>query len=314
MQNNRIVVIGSYLGALVMETDRIPLKGETLLARNFRQVHGGKGSNQAVQAARLGAPVSFIGFVGNDSYGRSFEKLCRDENIDIGKLRRSEKYPTGIGFIVCSKDGHNIITIDIGANYEMIPSVINGLTGDIKTGDIVLIQLEIPVESALYAAKVAREKGAVVFLNPAPATTGLSGRDLSFINFITPNETEAKICCGLGIDTPLSDEEVVEKLFARGCENVIVTRGEQGCLVQNRDGLVNIPAVDLPEIADSTGAGDSFNAALAVAVLEGRSISEACRFANAAAGLSCTRQNTIPSYHYRREVDAFVSNHDKTNQ
>lgn len=305
MENNRIIVIGSYLVALVMDTERLPHQGETLLARNFRQTHGGKGSNQAVQSARLGAPTGFIGFVGDDSYGAAFIKLCKNENIDASKIKRSEKFPTGAGFIICSSEGHNIITIDIGANLELTPEAIDNLTGDINPGDITLIQMEIPVKSALYASQKANKSGATVILNPAPAAD-LSGRDLSFIDFMTPNETEARVCCGLDLKTPISDEEVAQKLFSQGCKNVIITQGEKGCLIFNHKGCSSVPAFNFPKIVDSTGAGDSFNAALAVGLLEDMNLHDACTFANAAAGLACTKADTIPSFHIRDEVDKFL--------
>lgn len=306
MGKRHIIVIGSYLVALVMDTDRIPLRGETLLARNFRQTYGGKGSNQAVQAARLGASVGFIGFIGNDSYGISFMELCQSENIDTSKINISKKLPTGAGFIICSADGQNIITIDIGANADLNPDAIDLLSSDILPGDIVLIQMEIPVESVLYAAQVAKKKAAVVILNPAPAAD-LSNYDLSFIDFITPNETEARICCGFDKKNNISDEEAAKKLRALGCKNVIITQGDKGCLILNENGFCTVPAFKLPAVVDSCGAGDSFNAALGVALLEGKPLDEACKFANASAGLACTKADTIPSYHSRIEVDRFMT-------
>ena len=305
MQKNRIIVIGSYLVGFVMESERIPLQGETLLSHNFHQIHGGKGSNQAVQAARLGAPVGFIGFVGNDSFGHSFIELCKKENIDTSKINISDKLPTGVGFIICLANGNNIITIDIGANLEMVPGTIDKLTTGILPGDIVLIQLEIPVESALYSARVAKKSGATIILNPAPAAN-LSNKDLSFIDFITPNETETRICCGWDLKNNISDEEAAQKLFSLGSKNVIVTQGEKGCLILNKKGFCAIPGFQFPKIVDSTGAGDAFNAALAVALLEGKSLSNTCKFANATAGLACTKRDTIPSYHHRSEVDKFM--------
>ena len=167
--------------------------------------------------------------------------------------------------------------------------------------------MEIPVESALYAAKVAKKSGAVVVLNPAPAVN-LSDKDLSFIDFITPNETEARISCGWEHRNPISDEEAAQKLFSLGCKNVIVTQGDKGCLILNEKGFCTIPGFRFPEIVDSTGAGDAFNAALAVALMEGKSLPDACRFANAAAGLACTKAYTIPSYHLRKDVYTFLMN------
>lgn len=303
---NRIIVIGSYLVALVMDTDRIPKQGETLLARNFRQAHGGKGSNQAVQSARLGAPVRFIGYVGNDSYGNSFIDLCKSEHVDISGIKKSDKYPTGAGFIICSADGHNIITIDIGANMELVPDTIDRMVTGILPGDMVLIQLEIPVEAALYAAQAVKKMGAEVILNPAPAVN-LSKTDLSFIDYITPNETEVRICAGLDASSNITEEEAAQKLLDQGCKNVILTLGDKGCLIRNDHEEVTVPAYRFAKIVDSTGAGDAFNAALAVGLLEGKSLSDACAFANAAGGLACTKADTIPSYHTRDEVDRFIA-------
>jgi ribokinase len=311
MKKNRIVVIGSYLVALVMDTDRIPMKGETLLARNFRQTHGGKGSNQAVQAARLGATTGFVGFVGNDIYGKSFINLCRNENVDTSKINLSDDLPTGAGFIICSADGHNIITIDIGANLKLTPTAIDILISDIIPGDIVLIQLEIPLESALYAAQASKKLGATVILNPAPAAD-LSDHNLSYLDFITPNENEVRICSGLDVKNHISDIEAAQKLLKLGCKNVIITQGDKGCLILNENGVNVAHAYKFSKIVDSTGAGDSFNAALAVALLEGKPLFDACLFANAAAGLACTKPDTIPSFHARNEVDGFIAENIKS--
>jgi ribokinase len=306
MRKSRVIVIGSYLVALVMDVDRFPLPGETLLARNFRQTHGGKGSNQVVQAARLGALAQFIGIVGNDTFGRSFIDLCKTENIDTTKIQMSNRFPTGAGFIICSSDGQNIITIDIGANLELSTALVDQLAADICPGDVVLIQLEIPLISALYAARVAKRAGAVVILNPAPAAN-LSNHELSFIDVITPNETEARICSGTNLKHPIPDEQTAKKLHLLGCSNVIITQGAKGCLLLNENGYTNVPAFQISETVDSTGAGDSFNGALAVALLEGKPLADACRFANAAAGLACTKPDTIPSYHFRSQVDKFMA-------
>lgn len=310
MKQQRIVVIGSYLMALVMDADRIPLKGETLVGKNYRQVHGGKGSNQAVQAARLNVPTKFIGYIGNDAFGESFVELCKSEDIDTSGIVQSNDYPTGVGFITCSADGHNIITIDIGANKDLKPKSIDKLTVDINENDIVLIQFEVPLESALYAAKSAKSKGATVIVNPAPAYN-LSGKDLSFIDYITPNETEARFCCGLYPSADITDEEAAKNLLELGCKNAILTLGEHGCLICNNDELKTVPAYKFDTIVDSTGAGDSFNASFAVGLSNGKSTEDACRFANAAAGLSCTIADTIPSFHKLNVVQQFIAKHTK---
>lgn len=300
-----IVVVGSYLVALVMNAKRLPVLGETVMARNFRQVHGGKGSNQAVQAARLGADTSFVGRVGKDNFGEAFIQLCKEEEIDARYVFISDNLPTGAGFIICDEDGNNIITIDIAAINEFGKEDINSALGIITADTTVLIQLEIPLETALYAAKKAKEKGATVILNPAPAQA-LSQYDLSMIDFLTPNETEARICLGLPQDAGLSDEAAAQQLLQLGCKNVVVTLGEKGCFLYNQATAVAIPGFKMKEVIDTTGAGDGFNAALAVALSEGKNIMAALQFANAVGGLAVTKSDTIPSYHYRTQVDEFL--------
>jgi ribokinase len=309
VKDKNIVVIGSYLVALVMNSKRLPVLGETLMAKNFRQVHGGKGSNQAVQAARLGAHTSFIGRVGKDNFGEAFIQLCRDEQIHADYVFQSTNLPTGAGFIICDDNGNNIITIDIAAINEFGESDINAALGIISANSTVLLQLEIPLHTALYAAKKAKEKGATVILNPAPAQN-LTSYDLSMIDFLTPNETEARICLGLTQDVVLTDEEAAQQLLQLGCANVVVTQGEKGNFLCSKKMAVAIPGFVMKEVIDTTGAGDGFNAGLAVALSEGKSITESLKFANAVGGLSVTKSDTIPSYHYREQVDSFLAVQD----
>ncbi len=300
-----IIIMGSYLAALVMDTERIPIKGETLVGKNFRQVHGGKGSNQAIQAARLGAEVKFMGAIGDDSFGKGFLDLCKTEGVDTKDVHISTNYPTGAGFIICG-GGHNIITIDIGALHEFDEPYILKNKKNIGTGNIVLIQQEVPMESALLAAKTAHEEGNIVILNPAPAYD-ISNRDLSFVDYLTPNETEARICLGLTPTDARSDEEIAEKLLKLGCKNIVMTLGSKGCLIASQCECTKIKPYRIEKVIDSTGAGDSFNAALAVALSEGKSLIEASHFANATAALSCTKHDTIPSFHTRQEVENFIN-------
>lgn len=305
MKKNRIIVIGSYIVALVMDTDRIPLKGETLMARNFRQTFGGKGSNQAVQAARLGAEVSFVGEIGDDAFGRDFIGLCKQEGIGHRHVYTHPELPTASGFIICA-EGHNIITIDIGALNAFGTTEIDRAADLFGPQSVVLLQLEIPLETAIYAAHRAKEKGATVLLNPAPAKN-LSGMDLSCIDYLTPNETEARVCAGLAPDYPGTDLEVGRQLLNRGCKNTIITLGEKGSLLVNRQEETPVPAFAVPEVVDSTGAGDAFNAGFAAAIAEGLPVKEAMLFGNAAGALSCTKADTIPSFHTREQIVAFIN-------
>jgi len=304
-----IVLIGSYLVALVMDTDRIPLRGETLLARNFREAFGGKGSDMAVQAARLGAKVHFVGCVGNDDFGRAFLNLMAEEGVDASLVDVRSELATGAGFIIKSTDGANIITVDIGANQLFAPAHVDRALPLLHPDSVMLIQLEIPLETALYAAQKGAEAGSTVIFNPAPARD-LRGVNLSSVTHFTPNETEARVCLGLAPNDPTDDVEIARRLLALGCQHVIMTRGEQGALIVTGSGadekITAIPALRLEHVADSNGAGDSFNAALATALIEGKSLADGAAFANVVAGLCCTRWDTVPSYHTRDEVEKAI--------
>jgi ribokinase len=305
MRTKKITVVGSYLVALVMDSERIPLKGETLMGAKFRTTHGGKGSNQAVQAARLGARVNFAGRIGNDPYGKSFLELLKAENIDAEFVFISDDLPTGAGFIICSADGQNLITIDIAATRRFCKQDIDLSLKTISKNDIVLAQLEIPIETALYALSKAKQEGAVTILNPAPAQN-LSGQYLEYIDILTPNETEARICIGMAPDEKISDEAVARQLMETGCKHVIITLGERGSLWFHKGIAHAVPPFTVDRVIDCTGAGDAFNAALAVALAEGKEMPEAIFFANATGALSVTKSDTIPSFHYRNEVETFI--------
>jgi ribokinase len=305
MDQKKITVVGSYLVALVMDSERIPLRGETLMANNFRTTHGGKGSNQAVQAARLGARVDFVGRIGNDSFGKAFLDLLDIEKINREFVFISADLPTGAGFIISSADGHNLITIDIAAIRHFGKNDIDRALSSVSGDNFVLAQLEIPLETALYALKQSKKLGAFTILNPAPASF-FNEESLSFIDILTPNETEARICIGLAPDSKVTDEEIALRLLKTGSKNIIVTVGEKGCLWAHEGKVEPISPFHISDVVDSTGAGDAFNAALAVALAEGRKMPEAIRFANAAGALSVTKADTIPSYHYRDELDAFI--------
>ena len=306
MKDKNILVIGSYIVALVMETNRLPIQGETLAGKNFREVHGGKGSNQAVQAARLGAKVTMLSKVGNDQYGKSFLQLCDQEKINSKHVFTDKKLPTATGFIICSENGHNMITIDMAALNNISENNIDSVLANINESTTVLIQFEMPLKMVLYAARQSKKKGATTIVNPAPAQN-LGESDLSFIDYLTPNEHEARVCSGLDPNSKISDEDAAKKLLELGCKNVILTLGEKGCLWVNKDRTEKIPAFKLSQVVDSTGAGDAFNAGFATALSEKKSITDALKFANACGALSCTKWDTIPSLHYRKEVEDFIN-------
>ncbi len=300
----KVCIIGSYLKALVMTTDRIPIAGETLTGRDYRSTYGGKGSDMAVQAARLGAEVSYIGVCGDDLFGKEFMSLCEEEGIDISGLRITKDAPTGTGFIIKDVNAKNIITIATGANGLFSKEDIDSNREKIAEADVVISQLEIPVETALYAMKVGKELGKTTILNPAPAVA-LVGMDLSCVDILTPNETEARIAAGIDVNSPLSDREVSDILLKTGCGRVIMTLGDKGAGVFEKNRYEEIAPYRI-RVTDSNGAGDCFNASLASGLAAGKKLADAVSLANAAAALCCTVWETVPSYHKLSEVEKFM--------
>lgn len=303
-EKNKIFVVGSYIVALVMDTDRIPVVGETKVGRNYRKAFGGKGSNQAVQASRLGAEVSMLTKIGNDQDGRDFVSLLESEKMDKRFVFIDEKAPTATGFIICSEDGHNVITIDLAALNLIKKEEIDSMVKEIKSGDILLMQFETDVDMVFYAASEAKKKGAIVVMNPAPAVN-IAGMDLSSVDYLTPNETEARLCLGLAADADVKEEELAVRLGNLGCKNVVITLGSEGALHYDGQAVKRYGTYDIRPV-DSTGAGDAFNAGLTVALLENKSIDEAIMFANAVGARACTISDTIPSYGQRPEIERFI--------
>ena len=300
-----VFILGSYAKALVMTTDRIPLAGETLIGHDFRQTWGGKGSDMAVQAARLGAEVAYAGVVGDDAFGHEFVSLMQQEGVDITALTLTTALPTGAGLIVKDSEARNIIVVDMGANKLFTPARVDDALAQITQCNVALAQLEIPLETALYGLRKAKALGKTTILNPAPARN-LRGIDLSAIDYLTPNETEARVALGLAPDDARSNREIADLLLETGCQYVVMTLGEAGSAVFSQHDSLQIPPCKV-DVVDSNGAGDSFNAALAVALDEGQGIGEAVLLANATAALCCTDWETVPSYHTRDEVHAFMA-------
>ena len=300
-----VVVIGSYLVALVIEVERFPAVGETVNGGGYFETHGGKGSNMAVQAARLGAHCVFVGRVGDDARGQAFRAMLNGEGVGTDHLHLQDEIATGVGFVFLGPGGQNMIAIDRGANAQFSTADVDRAAGAMRPPATVLTQLEIPLATAMRGMRRGREAGCTTILNPAPARD-LSADDLSSVSVITPNETEARACLGLCAGERADEEALGRRLLERGCGAALLTLGERGCLCVTADGSEHIPGFAIPEVVDTTGAGDAFNAALAVALAEGRPLREAARFANAAAALCCTTLATLPSYRRRTEVNALI--------
>lgn len=296
-----IAVVGSYATGLTMKAERLPAKGETLLGSGYRVDFGGKGSNQAIGCARLGAKVSFVAKIGQDSFGDGALGLYRDEGIDISHVHRTSDAPTGVGFItVEASTGHNCIVLDPGANELLTAEDVTGAESVINSAAVVLTQLEIPVATAHAALAQGRARQATTILNPAPARP-VPASLLQTVDILTPNETEAAVLAGRSGGTP---EESAQELIKQGVKTVVVTLGENGALIVNASSSLYIPAIVVSAV-DTTGAGDSFNAGLATALAFGASLEEAVRFAVITGGLAVTREGVVPALPSRGQVAEF---------
>ena len=299
-----ITVIGSYAVGMTMTTERLPLAGETALGHDFTVLHGGKGSNQAIAAARLGSNVRFVSCVGQDTFGDSALELFKQEGIDGTGVKRSQTLPTAVGIVIVYESGENSIVIDFGACNDIESADIDLLEPMIKQSDMVVLQLEICLEAVLYAAQRCHTLGVPILLNPAPFQK-IPEDLLPLCDYITPNETEARLLCGMKPDDPLADEEVAKMLLDKGPQNVIMTLGAKGALTLNREQSARVSGVHV-DVKDTTGAGDTFSGALATALSSGENLENAVRFANFAAGLSVTRYGVVPSIPYLRDVEEFM--------
>lgn len=300
----RVTIVGSYIVALVMDMDRLPIEGETVVGRDFHTTFGGKGSNAAVSAARLGAETYFLGKVGRDSFAADFVAMLEREGVHREKVLYSDNLPTGVGIILFNSIGTNLIAIDPGANGQLSPSDLTEHQDVIRDSSVIISPLEIPLDTALAGARLAKEHGVKAILNPAPACD-LRKSDLSCVFALTPNETEARTCLGLPSDDPANDHELAAALLELGPENVLLTRGAQGVLWASCHGLQSIPALAVNPV-DTVGAGDAFNAGLAVGLSEGRPLRHSIALGVTAASLSTEKRETLASYPYRPQVDKRV--------
>jgi len=310
LRSHRIAVVGSYATGLTMRVQRFPSPGETVLAKGYRVDFGGKGSNQAVACARLGAKVSFIAKIGQDNFGGMALSLHREQRVDIDSVIQVPGQPTGVGFIVVDADGNNCITIDPGANDLLTADEVSQSLKTLTPEAVVLTQLEIPVEAAAAAMARGREKRALTILNPAPART-LPDSVLRLVDVLTPNQSEAKVLVGQSPDAAMEPEAAAQELLRRGVKQVVITQGDRGALIATADSSRHIPAIKV-SAEDTTGAGDSFNAGLAVALSCGENLDDAVRFAVVTGGLAVTREGVVPSLPTRNEVLRFYRQQDQT--
>lgn len=297
-----IVVLGSANTDFIVRVPRIPKPGETILGGRFDEAAGGKGANQAVAAARAGGRVSLVARLGSDALGDRAVAGYAREGIAVGSVVRDAEAPSGVAFVFVDDAGENAIAVASGANAKLSPADVEASRAEIAAARVLLLQLEVPLESVLAAARIGREAGALVVLNPAPAQP-LPAALLSCVGLLTPNQVEAEALTGIEVTDRASAEAAALRLLERGAAQVIVTLGAQGALWRTAEACFEVPGHRVQAV-DSTGAGDVFHGALAVALCEGAAWREALAFANAAAALSVGRAGAQSSAPQRPEIEA----------
>ncbi|WP_455642658.1 ribokinase [Parabacteroides sp.] len=299
----QILVVGSSNTDMVIKAAHLPRPGETILGGTFFMNPGGKGANQAVAIARLGGPVTFICKTGSDIFGHQSQQLFEEEGINTSYVFSDSENPSGVALITVDEKAENCIVVASGANANLLPSDLAKAEEAIEQADLVLMQLEVPMETVRFVANIAWQKGKKVILNPAPAHP-LPADLLRHLYLITPNETEAEMITGVKITDESSAGEAARLLSEMGVQHVIITLGSKGALIYSDGKAEMVPALKV-EAVDTTAAGDVFNGALTVALSEGRSLKEAARFACKASAISVTRVGAQSSAPYRNEVDIF---------
>ncbi|MHC4307557.1 MAG: ribokinase [Planctomycetota bacterium] len=297
----RIAVVGSLNMDLVMRVSRIPKPGETILgADDLQMIPGGKGANQAYASARLEAEVAMIGGVGGDAFGEQLINSLKNADVNTQHITRDSKASTGIALIVVEEGGQNSIVVSSGANGRITPSHVSRAESVIRSADLTLLQLEIPLPAVIKAAQCAKKHGVKVILNPAPAQQ-LPAELLSLTDILIPNETEAAMLSGYDVGTDEGIRLASSKLCQSGVKTIIMTRGSQGASLITENEIEHFPAFPI-EPVDTTAAGDAFVGSFAVAFAEGKPLTEAVRYGNAAGALASAKPGAQPSMPGRDEL------------
>lgn len=297
----QIAVVGSINMDLVFKTPRMPAPGETLMGHSFHLVHGGKGANQAVAAARMGADVHFVACVGDDVNGKSCQQALVQDGINMDHVRVIGDAATGVAGILLDDAGQNCIVLATGANALLNQADIARASNTIGQAKLLLCQLETPLETVERAIEIAHQAQVKVLLNPAPAQA-LSDQLLAQVDYLVVNETEAEILSGLAVTDLISAEAAATKLQARGATVVLITLGAQGMWVAAPDGSYFLPAFKV-DVVDTTAAGDTFVGSFAVAIAEAQDLRAACMLAQSAAALAVTKFGAQTSIPYRDAVE-----------
>lgn len=299
----KIFVVGSYVEGLTIRVPRQPVLGENLVGNSFDMGPGGKGTNQAIAIARLGVDVELLACIGDDVFGEMALKLYEQEGVSTSAIHKIPDMYSGVGFVNVVPSGENWITVDMGANLHMTVEHLHACNDAMLSSDLIVSQFEVPEEVVMEAMKFGKVNGITTMLNPAPARP----TDLElfkYVDILTPNATEARILLGLEPDDPTPTADLAHKLLDLGVQTVVITLGKEGALIVHEDGMTPIPSIKINAV-DVTGAGDSFNAMLAVQVSQGASIQDAVAEAVYAGAYTAMHMGVIDGLPTRAQLDVF---------
>ena len=300
-----VLVMGSFVADVAFRAARLPAWGETLMGATFALGPGGKGSNQAVAAARAGAEVKMFSKLGDDAFGRLAHETWAQDAIDAGLVLQSNVATGAAAILIDAARGENAIIVVPGACYTLTPDEVTAAHAAIGGAKVFLTQLELPLNAVQRGLEIARAEGVVTILNPAPACP-MPDSMIGLADYLIPNESEAALLTGLPVESVEDAERAADALIARGAATVIVTLGANGALLRARGVTTMIPAFDAGPVVETTGAGDAFCGAFAAALAEGMGPVAAARFGSAAAAISVTRAGTAPSMARREEIEDLV--------
>ena len=300
----KIAVIGSSNIDFVAKVPKLPIPGETVIGSDLVIVPGGKGANQAVSIARLGSDVTFVTKLGMDDFGELAIKNFKNDGIDISFISRSQNAPSGTALIFVDNAGQNVLVAVPGANAELSVEDINRSRSVVENADVLVLQLEVPLDTVEYAVSVASENGIPIIMNPAPGRK-LKPELIGKFSYLTPNETETEILTNIRVVDEASAKEAGLLLMGYGADNVVITMGKHGAMLISSDTCELIPGFEVKAV-DATAAGDAFTGGLAYATATGKKLKDAVMFANAVAALTVTKMGAQPSLPYKKEVESFL--------
>lgn len=300
----KIIVVGSLNMDLIVRAPHLPAPGETVLGSAFTTAGGGKGANQAVAASRLGAQVTMVGRVGADSYGDALLQGLQSDGVDTRFVQCDPDQPTGLALITVDDHGENNIVVVSGANWRVSTADIERAADEIASADVLVLQLEIPLESVEYAARIAHHRHVPVILNPAPAQP-LPTSLLQYVAYLVPNESEAALLSGTAVTELHTAQTAIERIHQLGIKTIIMTRGSQGAFVSGASGSYSVPAFHVNPV-DTTAAGDAFVAGLAFGIAAKQPLRQSVRLAAAAGALATTKAGAQPSLPDASQVERLL--------